>query len=519
MNNVSTKGIGFFVLIIMCFIMCAGAGAAQVPPTTLSVNYGLTHVQEETLGPGDSGTLIVVIQNTGGLPAEDVTASILYSNSGVSASDQWNLGTINPGIPVTVTTRINTAENVKPGTYLLAIKFSYTSQSYDSGGALKKEDADSEWRIPIKVTIKPSFLIKNLSIPKIEPGDKFKIGVTLINKKTDAFDVSVRLNSKPGITILGSDIEYLGDVSKDKAVSAVFELYISDDAIAGAYTIPLNVDYEDKEHNKQSDTFSIGIYAAGTAKISLTDAKTDPEKVYAGDENVGVKFSIENHGTAQVKNLKIILNPVNPFKNAKSYEQSKSIGILSTGGKSDANFYINVDENASPGKYNLNFISEYSVNNEDIKEDINIPVIIDEKPVFKFLADEIKVFAGEKRSMKIRVTNTGEKCDAVKLFVLEKSDQPFDFEDKTDYIGDLDRNDEGEAMLKFSVDSDAKAKSYSIPVEIRCVNGDNVLVDPEKIIVAVIEGESSNPLLNYGLIAIILLVAGILYFFKFGNKK
>jgi len=293
MNNVSTKGTGFFVLIIMCFIMCAGAGvgAAQLPPTTLSVNYGLTHVQEETLGPGDSGTLIVVIQNTGGLPAEDVTASILYSDSGVSASDQWNLGTINPGIPVTVTTRINVAENVKPGTYLLAIKFSYTSQKYESNGALKKEDVDSEWRIPIKVTVKPSFLIENLSIPKIEPGDKFKIGVTLINEKTDAFDVSVKLNSKPGITILGSDIEYLGDVTKDKEVSAVFELYISDNAIAGAYIIPLNVDYEDKEHNKQSDTFSIGIYAAGAAKISLTDMKTDPEKVYAGDENVGVKLA------------------------------------------------------------------------------------------------------------------------------------------------------------------------------------------------------------------------------------
>jgi len=214
------------------------------------------------------------------------------------------------------------------------------------------------------------------------------------------------------------------------------------------------------------------------------------------------------------------LNPQNPFKNAKSYKQSKSIGILSTGSKSDTNFYINVDENASPGKYNLNFISEYSVNNEEIKEDINIPVIIDEKPVFKILADEVKISAGEKRSMKIKVTNIGEKCGAVKLFVLEKSDQPFDFEDKTDYIGDLDRNDEGEAILKFSVDADAKAKSYSIPVEIRCVKGDKVIVDSEKIIVEVIEGESSNPLLNYGLIAIILLlVAGSLYFFKLRNKK
>jgi len=63
--------------LISGLILGLNSGAQISSPTSIVVNYDLTKIDRD-LKPGDSGTLIVIIQNTGGLPAKEVEASILY---------------------------------------------------------------------------------------------------------------------------------------------------------------------------------------------------------------------------------------------------------------------------------------------------------------------------------------------------------------------------------------------------------------------------------------------------------
>jgi len=68
--------ISIALILIIGLALGLNAGAAA-SPTALVVNYDMTKVDKD-LKPGGSGTLIIVIQNTGGLPAKDVEASISY---------------------------------------------------------------------------------------------------------------------------------------------------------------------------------------------------------------------------------------------------------------------------------------------------------------------------------------------------------------------------------------------------------------------------------------------------------
>jgi hypothetical protein len=53
---------------------------------------------------------------------------------------------------------------------------------------------------------------------------------------------------------------------------------------------------------------------------------------------------------------------------------------------------------------------------------------------------------------------------------------PFDFDVKSDYVGNLKPNEEWTAVLKFDVDKDALPKAYQQGIEIRCT-GDRDLGD------------------------------------------
>jgi hypothetical protein len=80
----------------------------------------------------------------------------------------------------------------------------------------------------------------------------------------------------------------------------------------------------------------------------------------------------------------------------------------------------------------------------------------------------------------------------VTVWALKKSEQPFDFSDKSEYIGDLGKGESGEAVIRFTVDADAKVKEYILPMEIRCTKDDVVLVFSKTARIRVEQGTSGN---------------------------
>ena len=97
-----------------------------------------------------------------------------------------------------------------------------------------------------------------------------------------------------------------------------------------------------------------------------------------------------------------------------------------------------------------------------------------------------KVTQGSSVILKINLKNIGEKegkDTSIKVF--EKSDQPFEFKEKTNYIGTLKSGEIGTSVFKFNVEGDAIPTKYLLNIQVRTVYDGKVLVSEETIPISV----------------------------------
>ncbi|MDL5503232.1 MAG: hypothetical protein QSU88_08445, partial [Candidatus Methanoperedens sp.] len=88
-----------------------------------------------------------------------------------------------------------------------------------------------------------------------------------------------------------------------------------------------------------------------------------------------------------------------------------------------------------------------------------------------------KLVPGSNAEFRIKVKNTGnEKADSVSLRVFKDASQPFEFNEKSDFIGKLEKKDSGDAVLRVTVDKNAAAKKYLLDVELRGIDEKNNVI-------------------------------------------
>ena len=246
---------------------------------------------------------------------------------------------------------------------------------------------------------------------------------------------------------------------------------------------------------------------------------TNPQEIHADDKDVEVKISAENTGTVEVKNLKVTMEPQTTLKSSKSYTQQKDVGILRPSESSQALFYIDVDETTQPGQYELGFDLSYQVGTEYESKRITVPITVKESPRFELTSEKTEASIGESSQMRLKVTNKGSECDSVTIWVLKKSDHPFDFEDKSQYIGDLKQGQEGEALIKFTVEDDASQKEYILPIELRCTHDDKVHIESEQTIIKVDGKQDSQGGTIIVLAALAVVIAAVAWKRRGKTKK
>jgi len=350
--------------LIIIFLLSAINSSAQMPSSTsLIVNYALTSVDTQ-LKPGDSGTLIIVIQNTGGLPAKEVEAKLSYPPAGISAYVSSNLGTINPGTPVTIKTTVTVSNTAKPGTYTLPVKLYYKSESYDFMGKLKTDDAETEWQIPIRVYGDASFQVK------AEKNEFYKdVTDKLVLKgmvKQEVRNVYAQLASTPALcaSIIGSERIYLGSLKADQ--DFVLEYTISPKTV-GTCSMSVNFDYDDASGSSSSEVISFGL----DFKRSNVDIKVlgvEYPLLNPGDTS-DITIKLKNVGGAEASDATVTLGLTMedlskipqqllaqmamdyPFVIIGSPE--KHIESISGGETSDVSFKIRINKDAKTKAYEI----------------------------------------------------------------------------------------------------------------------------------------------------------------------
>lgn len=465
--------------LILTLLIGFNVGAQQAP-TSLVVNYDLTMLDKD-LKPGDSGTLIIVIQNTGGLPAKEVKATLSHPPPGFSAFISSNLGTINPGASVTVKTRVTVSEEVKAGTYMLSMTLDYKSERYDSTGKLKTEDADSDWQIPVRVYGEANF--------QISAADKdFYEDVTddLVLKgsvKQGVRNVYAEISGNCA-SVIGAEKIYLGNLDRNE--NFVLNYTIKPNT-PGICSMSVNFDYDDTSGSSSSETESFGL----DIKRSNVDVKVMDVKyplLNPGD-TADIIFTLENVGSAEASDVTIILGlsmediskipqgllaqmaAEYPFVVVGSSE--KYIKNFRGGETKEATFSVRINKDAKTKAYEIPLKIKY-YDSAGMEHEISktVGVEVRGKPEIVIRINEAEITKNKNiGKINVEIVNKGSSDAQFFNIKILPTEQYFIISDDEEYIGTLESDDSENVDFEIKVYDTLSVNA--VPISLSAAYKDN----------------------------------------------
>ncbi|RLG15546.1 MAG: hypothetical protein DRN71_00990 [Candidatus Nanohalarchaeota archaeon] len=273
-----------------------------------------------------------------------------------------------------------------------------------------------------------------------------------------------------------------GTIEIMSPITLRYTLYVDENAIDGLNK--LAVAYTTQSGMKVTEDIAIDIESK---KISLYvgGLETDPTKLTSDTDSAKLTVEIQNVGDSDAQMVSSELILPDGFKSSTSYSTRYMLGTISHDSGKSAIYYIDIDKTVKEGTYPAQILLKYkdtTGSRSEYKEkilDLNIPVM--GRPDFEITDISTippKIAPGDKNvELKLKVKNTGsKKGESVSVRIFKKSEQPIDFDEKSDYIGTLDVNEEGWAVLKLSIDESAALKDYRLDTQIRAIHENSVLV-------------------------------------------
>jgi len=311
-----------------------------------------------------------------------------------------------------------------------------------------------------------------------------------------------------------------------------YRLRVADNAIKGTYNVTLSW-YTGEGWTKKDFPVYIDPKRADFVVGALV---TSPEKLIADTDEAKLSVDIDNIGDGNAENVKVrLILPESVagegFKASYAYSDEDSLGTIQKDSGKTANFYVDVGENIKDGVYTakleLTYKDENDANNTYRTKTLDLKIPI--KPAPYLVAESAKttpeiLVAGSKAEIRITVGNTGnKKAESVSLRVFKDASQPFDFSEKSDFIGKLEPGENGDAVLKVTVDKNAAAKKYLLDVELRGIDEkNNVVIFRRTVPITVSPETKGSPILGTILLGGLVVVLGAVaagYYLKNGRKK
>ncbi len=305
-----------------------------------------------------------------------------------------------------------------------------------------------------------------------------------------------------------------------------YKLRVADNALKGTYNVTLGWTTGEGWTKKEFPIY-IDPKKPGFVVGALV---TSPEKLIADTDEVKLSVNIDNIGKGNAENVKAKLLLPEGFKPTYSYSDEDSLGIIEKGGSKEATFYVDIDENVTEGEYGAKLNITYRDENDEDNQyrtktlDLALPI----KPAPRLVVDSVaatpeNIVPGGNADILIKVRNAGnEKAQSVSLRVFKDSSQPFEFSEKSDFIGKLESGESGDAVIRMKIDDTAPAKKYLLDVELRGIDQkENVLIF-RRTVPLTVAADTGSPLESMGLLAgvvVLLGAVGAAYYMKNGRKK
>ena len=307
-----------------------------------------------------------------------------------------------------------------------------------------------------------------------------------------------------------------------------FRVKVSNDAPTAKYK--LRVKFQYIVDNKPIDAAKVHDFFIDVKKegiiLGVANIITVPSAVRPGDNYVELDTYIENSGSKNSKSVEAVLNLPEKLKHSYTNNNRLWIGKLAANESKKATFFINIEDDAKPTKYNLDLEFNYmDLDNNKYTKKVIIPFLVKEKPIIDVVDVKGNGKAGSAINLEVYLKNTGtEDAEAVDARLITQSSQPFSFDSRSNYIGELKVGETAKAIFKVKINKDAEFKEHFLKMLIRAKGdsdkGDeNIYIFNRRAAIKV-EGKAPNRFITAGFITVAAVIGVLgLKFLRRKSKK
>ncbi len=329
--------------------------------------------------------------------------------------------------------------------------------------------------------------------------------------------------------LVKADPQAVGDIQGGKTATVSFAAKLPSDAPSGTYTLPLRIRYSFLKYAEQygqdaisytyrevEKTIPLTVHVKQKAMLEVT--AVTGENLNAGTEGY-LSLSIRNAGSEDAADAVIQLarhgnSPLVPT------DSNIYIGTFPAGSTRDVRFRVSVSRQASGGTFPVDLSCKYTNSEGDTvtSDTVTLGVPVGGKITFAVVSPPAEAKAGAKTVIEVIYENTGSATARDAQARISAVD-PFSSNDDSSYLGDIAPGGRAVARFELKVDSAAVLKEYGLDSEIRYRDAldNSVISDTMKVRVNVVS-QGIPPLLVAGIVLLVLIGAGALYYIRKKGK-
>lgn len=296
-----------------------------------------------------------------------------------------------------------------------------------------------------------------------------------------------------------------------------YKVRVAEDALEGTYPVDL------KSRKSEDSGWSLMEYDIRVGEkeepdLMLGAVRTTPKQLKRDLEEAELSLDLVNIGDSDANNVKMSLQLPEGISPSYTSSHEAVLGTVAAGTTGQGKFYLDLDEDLSSGVYPVDVKVSYK--DEDYQE-IVLPLNLTLKPSPYFEITDVRmdpatVRPNNKVDIYITVANTGtDDAESVSLHAFKDSSQPFEFDQKSDFVGSLEGGESGVAVLTLDIE-DAKPKEYKVDLEVRAIDSNEVITQERQLSFEVANGvdEKQSPVVGIAIIALIVILGIGIYLLR-----
>jgi hypothetical protein len=337
----------FGIILIMLLVVVLPVYASSRPNVVVS-GFG---VKEGEANVGKDATLVVNLTNIGTLTCANAVTTNIEAHSPFILQ---GISTISVGDICEGTRSIEFPLKIEPnaigGTYPISITNSYESITFVQFTTTNV--------INLYISGSPNInaYVTSSQPLDIYPGDTATIAINLENNGDYQAEVvnAVMTAPQPIEVKWSKSVNAVALLGPKQTTTMEYSIEIPKDAKATTYPLTLEVSYQDENLNAQSKTFTFTMQVKDKADFETKDVGSTP--LYANQNKRNVRFSVKNVGTDSAYKVRTRIQPQFPFSMDGSL---RYIDAVKVGESQPLEFTVDVDKDATPGRYVLDVLLDF----------------------------------------------------------------------------------------------------------------------------------------------------------------